>query len=317
MSFHPIDSAIAKITYHDSKETQFFADKDVFLKALSNCLYTLGPNPNMFQAEVINYDWDLRYQVACMYLGEFGEDPPDKQSWLAEAKDRELQRLIEAEAAKPKLEIKVLLDNGSVDGVLINNKAAPVNIEIVSCDDDYEDLPALQAYRDYLVFGNESLYSGEYNIADFMSRHDSIPDFELYYRGLTCYGLTDTQSTREYGAEICYFYEHEIPLMEFEAHFPVWCHYTELVGEHISYEEYVHLSKSIHGNPLKISKEDDVLVNDLKERLSVFRAGAGEKQIPSLDHILSDVNVRTNDRDSVPTAGESHSKTWHKLRDLT
>lgn len=201
--FH--ESEIAKITYHDSGEIQVFTDRTDFLRTLADCLDTLGPNFNMFRAEVRPDDLDLRYEVDCMYYNEFGEDPPEKQEWLSELKAREQERTRQIEAEKKPLDIKVMLENGVVTAVLAGS-SAPINIEIVSCDDDYEDLDALQAYRDYL-YANEALSLCEHVTADFTRPGATIPNYESYYRGLILYGLPDTPETRKFGAEICRLYE--------------------------------------------------------------------------------------------------------------
>lgn len=102
-------------------------------------------------------------------------DAEDRDYWreideCAETKLIEMYGIDQPMISSP-LNLKVILDNGIVEGVL-KDKDAPVQVEVLDIDEDYEDYAKLDAYRKE-IYSDKSFIPCDYTVA----RFDEEPEF--------------------------------------------------------------------------------------------------------------------------------------------
>lgn len=72
---------------------------------------------------------------------------------------------------------------------------------------------------------------------------------------------------KKHADEYIYGYQHRKDLIDID----FWCRYEELLGEKLSWDEYVELDNYVDGSPEDISPEDGMVMKALKDRLAAFR----------------------------------------------
>ena len=68
------------LRYLDSGETVEYTDPDAFIAAYKEALYDMGPNA--VRAITLTKDLGVHYEIEKLRLGEFGEEVPDKATWI-------------------------------------------------------------------------------------------------------------------------------------------------------------------------------------------------------------------------------------------
>lgn len=89
---------------------------------------------------------------------------------------------------------------------------------------------------------------------------------------------------RKHADEYIYCYEHGKDLVDLD----FWCDYQDLLGDKITYDEYVAIDKHLDGAPCDYTPEDVEIVNMLKEKLAEYRS-KGE----DLDRVLEHAEKRS------------------------
>lgn len=72
---------IGFLRYLDSNETVDYTDPEEYIAAYREALYTQGPMA--VRAATLTPDLNVHYEIEKLLVGEFGEELPDKASWLA------------------------------------------------------------------------------------------------------------------------------------------------------------------------------------------------------------------------------------------
>lgn len=72
---------IGFLRYLDSGETVDYTDPEKYIAAYREALYTQGPNA--VRAVTLTPDPNVHYEIEKLLVGEFGEELPDKASWIA------------------------------------------------------------------------------------------------------------------------------------------------------------------------------------------------------------------------------------------
>lgn len=70
-----------------------------------------------------------------------------------------------------KLNIKVMIHNGSVEAVLKDQPDVRVHVEIIDIDKDYAEYEELKLYQEK-IYADKSYQSCEYNVANFEDSHN-------------------------------------------------------------------------------------------------------------------------------------------------
>lgn len=74
------NEVVGFLRYLDSGETVNYTDADAFIAAYKEDLYDYGPNG--VRATTLTKDPAVRYEIEKLLVGEFGEELPDKETWI-------------------------------------------------------------------------------------------------------------------------------------------------------------------------------------------------------------------------------------------
>lgn len=92
------------------------------------------------------------------------------------------------------------------------------------------------------------------------------------------------EATRKHADEFIYCYENGKELIDLD----FWCDYQDLLGDKITYDEYVAIDKHLDGAPCDYTQEDVEVVSLLKGKLAEYRSkGKG------LDSVLENAEERS------------------------
>ena len=103
---------------------------------------------------------------------------------------------------------------------------------------------------------------------------------------------------RKHADEYIYCYEHGKDLIDLD----FWCDYQDLLGDKITYDEYVAIDKYLDGAPCDYTQEDVEIVNMLKEKLVEHR-GKGVV----LDRVLASA-IEESSEISTMKSGKGHEE---------
>lgn len=92
------------------------------------------------------------------------------------------------------------------------------------------------------------------------------------------------EAVRKHADEYIYCFENKKDLIDLD----FWCDYQELLGEKITYDEYVAIDKCLAGAPCDYSCDDVEIISMLMEKLEEYR-GKGA----SINDVLNDAQVRS------------------------
>lgn len=97
-------------------------------------------------------------------------------------------------------------------------------------------------------------------------------DNDLFVKAVSYYSsdaATDILNdfVKKHADEYIYGYQHSKDLIDID----FWCRYEELLGEKLTWDEYVELDNYVDGSPEDISSDDGMVMKALKDRLAAFR----------------------------------------------
>ena len=76
----PASEVVGFLRYLDSGEKVDFTNADAYIAAYKEDLYDYGPNG--VRAVTLTKDLGVRYEIEKLRVGEFGEELPDKETWI-------------------------------------------------------------------------------------------------------------------------------------------------------------------------------------------------------------------------------------------
>ena len=97
-------------------------------------------------------------------------------------------------------------------------------------------------------------------------------NYDLFVKAVSYYSsdaATDILNdfVKKHADEYIYGYQHCKDLIDID----FWCRYEELLGEKITWDEYVELDNYVDGSPEDISSDDGMVMKALRDRLATFR----------------------------------------------
>ncbi|MEE1503108.1 MAG: hypothetical protein UGF89_02540, partial [Acutalibacteraceae bacterium] len=132
-----------------------------------------------------------------------------------------------------------------------------------------EDAAEIQAMLDDLADGVN--WCEQSTIGEICKNANKDPEV-LFAKAVSYYSsdvATDilNEYVKSHADEYVYGYLHCKDLIDID----FWCRYEDLLGEKISWDEYVELDNYVDGSPEDISPEDGMVMKALKGRLAAFR----------------------------------------------
>lgn len=103
----------------------------------------------------------------------------------------------------------------------------------------------------------------------------------------------DNEFAREHAAALVYCYENHIDLLDFD----FWTQYESLLGDKITFDEYMHIDSLYDGDPLDLKAEDHAAIAALKGALIDLRASSPDKG-PTLDDMIHSAEGRKTQQGS-------------------
>ena len=105
-----------------------------------------------------------------------------------------------------------------------------------------------------------------------LQKEEDNYDNDLFVKAVSYYSsdaATDILNgfVKKHADEYIYGYQHCKDLIDID----FWCRYEELLGEKLTWDEYVELDNYVDGSPEDISSDDCGVVKVLKERLVAYR----------------------------------------------
>ena len=105
-----------------------------------------------------------------------------------------------------------------------------------------------------------------------LQKEENNYDNDLFVKAVSYYSsdaATDILNdfVKKHADEYIYGYQHCKDLIDID----FWCRYEELLGEKITWDEYVELDNYVDGSPEDISSDDGMVMKALRDRLAAFR----------------------------------------------
>lgn len=84
----------------------------------------------------------------------------------------------------------------------------------------------------------------------------------------------DNEFTRVHAAELVYCYENDKDLLDFD----FWTQYESVLGEKMTFDEYMHIDSLYDGDPMDLKPEDSAMIATLKGALRGLRSNVHENE---------------------------------------
>lgn len=132
----------------------------------------------------------------------------------------------------------------------------------------------------------------DYLVRKFGRDHGLKPDYEtesLFDKAVAYYSEAasvdiNNEFVQKHRDEYIYCYENGKDLIDLD----FWCDYQELLGEKITYEEYVAIDEHLDGAPADYTQDNIEIINLLRKKLKEYR------EVPKgVDELLSDAKERS------------------------
>lgn len=140
---------------------------------------------------------------------------------------------------------------------------------------DSSDVITLTKVRGYLADAQakaEEFAKSLLGALTVLQKEETGYDNDLFIKAVSYYSAdvaTDILNdfVKRHADEYIYGYQHCKDLLDID----FWCRYEELLGEKLTWDEYVNLDNYVDGSPEDISSDDGIVMKTLKDRLAAFR----------------------------------------------